>query len=140
MITPTTVSMIRDIVAIFGVIAGFTYYVITIRNQNQTRKAQMLITLQKDFCDYDMAKRAYEIWRWDWEDYDDFVSKYGGLNNPEEGAKYYTDWYWYNNIGLMLKSGLLDVNMLYNLNGTSFIANYERWAEFNQRIPCSISR
>ena len=89
----------------------------------------MLITLQKDFCDYDMAKRAYEIWRWDWEDYDDFVSKYGGLNNPEEGAKYYTDWYWYNNIGLMLKSGLLDENMLYNLNGTSFIANYERWAE-----------
>ena len=42
MITPTTVSMIRDIVAIFGVIAGFTYYVMTVRNAEKARKIQLV--------------------------------------------------------------------------------------------------
>ena len=126
MITPTTVSMIRDIVAIFGVIAGLTYYVMTVQNQNRTRKAQMLITLQKDFSDYNMALRAYEIWNWEWKDFDDFDNKYGS-HNVEETAKRYTDWFWYNNIGLMLKNKLLEKDTLYDLFGTSFIITWERW-------------
>ena len=30
-------SVIRDLVAIFGVIAGFSYYVLTVRNAQRTR-------------------------------------------------------------------------------------------------------
>jgi len=39
MVDPVTLQMVRDVVAIFGVIAGFTYYVITVRNQKQARQA-----------------------------------------------------------------------------------------------------
>jgi hypothetical protein len=35
-------SVIRDLVAIFGVIAGFTYYVITVRNAQRTRELTLL--------------------------------------------------------------------------------------------------
>jgi len=120
-------SVIRDLVAILGVIAGFTYYIITVQNQNRTRKAQMLINLQKDLSDYQMALRGYEMWNWEWTDYDDFEAKYGSHVNLENTAKRYTDWYWYNNIGLMLKNDLLDEDMLYNLSGTLFIMGWERW-------------
>jgi len=32
MADPVTLQMARDVVAIFGVIAGFTYYLMTVRN------------------------------------------------------------------------------------------------------------
>jgi len=37
MINPTTVSMIRDVVAFFGVIVGFSYYVLAVQNNNKAR-------------------------------------------------------------------------------------------------------
>ena len=41
MVDPPTVSMIRDTVAIFGVIAGFTYYVLTVQNTRKNQKQQL---------------------------------------------------------------------------------------------------
>ena len=38
-------SVIRDLVAIFGVIAGLTYYMTTVRNQNRTRRAQLYMQI-----------------------------------------------------------------------------------------------
>jgi hypothetical protein len=32
-------QVVRDLVAIVGVIAGFSYYIMTVRNQNRTRQA-----------------------------------------------------------------------------------------------------
>ena len=40
-------SVVRDIVAIFGVIAGFTYYVLTVRNTSKvSQKEQMNLRMQ----------------------------------------------------------------------------------------------
>jgi len=33
--------MVRDVVAIFGVIAGFTYYVLTVRSSQRTQRQQL---------------------------------------------------------------------------------------------------
>jgi len=45
--------VIRDLVAIFGVIAGFSYYVLTVRNANKARWKDVLLqrinTLDDDF-------------------------------------------------------------------------------------------
>jgi len=41
MIDPVTLQMVRDVVAIFGVIAGFTYYVLTVRNSQRMQKMQL---------------------------------------------------------------------------------------------------
>jgi len=38
MIDPVSLSMVRDLVAIFGVVAGFSYYVLTVRNAQNNQK------------------------------------------------------------------------------------------------------
>ena len=35
------ISMVRDLVAIFGVIAGFSYYVLVVRNAQRTREMSL---------------------------------------------------------------------------------------------------
>jgi len=127
-------STIRDLVAIFGVIAGFSYYVLTVRNNQRTQLIQMenrQTQLFMQFVDKVHDPSFLTFWvkalRWEWENYEDFEKKYGTHTKPEITAKRYTDWYWYNNIGLMLKNKLLNENELYNLSSTSFIMNWERW-------------
>jgi len=42
-------QVVRDLVAIFGVIAGFTYYVLTVRNAQKTRRALLFTQIYSDF-------------------------------------------------------------------------------------------
>ena len=49
-------SVIRDLVAIFGVIAGFSYYVVTVRNQNRARQAQLFMQIFSRQYDIDQRR------------------------------------------------------------------------------------
>ena len=88
-------GMIRDLVAIFGVIAGFTYYVITVRNQNQTRQAQLFMQLFRDYTAKDRWKEAWTLTSMEWDDYEDFTRKYDSSVNIENFAMRYKEWYFY---------------------------------------------
>jgi len=120
-------STIRDLVAIFGVISGLTYYIMTVRNQNQSRKAQLLLSLHKEIADVEAWKRHRESNYWKWTDYEDFERKYGSDNNPEAYAIRLTDWYWMNNVGLMMKNNLIDEEMAYDMFGSSIIITWVTW-------------
>ena len=65
-------SVIRDLVAIFGVIAGFSYYVLTVRNANTARKIQLLNS--SSFVNsVEVARISLELLDMQWEDFDDFL-------------------------------------------------------------------
>ena len=44
-------SVIRDLVAIFGVITGLSYYIMTVRNTRKAREAQVYSTIMDKFTD-----------------------------------------------------------------------------------------
>ena len=45
MIELSTLQAIREIVTIVGVIAGLTYYILTVQNANKARKIQLTLRL-----------------------------------------------------------------------------------------------
>jgi len=87
MINPTTVSMIRDIVTIFGVIAGFSYYVLTVRNaqRNQalslkaqehatdTRQAQLLMQIVNQWSQPAMVDARDQFMRYELNSFEDYM-------------------------------------------------------------------
>ena len=79
-------QVVRDIVAIGGVVAGFTYYVITIRNQSRTRQAQLLMNLYESYRSTESRRQSLEIHSWKWKDPNDFFEKYGQQVNPDARA------------------------------------------------------
>ena len=94
-------SVIRDLVAIFGVIAGFTYYVLTVRNQNRTRQAQQLMNLYESYRSIESRRQSLEIQSWKYKDLDDFFDKYGDDTNPEAWAIFESKAAFFN--GFMMK-------------------------------------
>ena len=109
MVNPTTVSMIRDIVAIFGVIAGFTYYVLTVQNtrknqqhQLETRRAQLYMTLFNTIYNQNIWDLVHEIRQYEFTDYDDFMDKYGPYNNLEAYDKLSDVWWFFTELGTLV--------------------------------------
>ena len=108
-------SVIRDLVAIFGVIAGFSYYVLMVRNQNRTRQAQLLMNLYESYRSIEFRRKSLEIQSGEYEDLDDFFEKYGDDTNPDAWALFESKAAFFNGIGVLLKENLIEVRLLDNL-------------------------
>ena len=127
-------SVIRDLVAIFGVIAGFSYYVLTVRNsqrtqrqQLETRQAQLFMQLYQDLLSENNMRSLLDLLNMEWEDYDDFERKLGSDNNPDSFVKRTSIWFRMNGIGHLLRDGMIDSEKVFDLLGTWIDWLWMKW-------------
>lgn len=121
------ISLIRDIVAIFGVIAGFSYYVLVVRanqknqeltlkaqqQQLETRQAQLFMSIYSRVNEISFWTNLEEIRRWEWDDFDDYVEKYE--SNLELKSKYNSVGTFFEGLGVMVKRHHIDVTLVDDL-------------------------
>ncbi len=127
MIDPLTVSIIRDLVAIFGVIAGFTYYVLTVRHQNQSRGAQLFTELYRDFKAVELQDAFHEVvYVWEWDSYEEYIEKYGMMNNYEEYRKYLLVYSIYEGLGVLVYRKFIDITLIEQLMRSYVVRFWEK--------------
>jgi len=120
--------MVRDVVTIFGVIAGFTYYVMTVRNQSKARKTQLLMQLRQSQMDLEWMKSNMELLETDWSTYDEFLEKYDSTVNPDNYALRNRLWQYYDGIGYLLHENLIDLDSVYHLLGDfNPVIHWRKW-------------
>jgi hypothetical protein len=135
------ISMIRDLVAIFGVIAGFTYYVLTVQNtrknqqhQLETRQAQLLMQIYGTLYTEDTWKNYLEsFYETKFSDFQDFQEKYG-RDNPDFYSKILSVWWSYNTVGGLLRQGLLNGENVSELMGTMIERQWEKWGDIIREL------
>jgi hypothetical protein len=119
-------STIRDLVAIFAGIVGLTYYIMTVRHQNCSRKAQLFMEMYRDFKRPDVQKAFHDIINvWQWESYEDFQEKYG-RSNWDENHKYMLVYSIYEGLGVLVYRKLIDVKMIDELMRSYVIRFWEK--------------
>jgi hypothetical protein len=124
-----------------GVCVAAAYYVMNLRlsqkNQElslktqehtlETRQTQLTMQLYEKMSTKEYLDNFNEILTmWSWKDYDDFKSKYGSDADQEKWMKFNTvlvDW---EQIGILMKYGAFDPNMLYDQWGGYFIDFWEK--------------
>ena len=107
--------MTRDVVAILGVIAGLSYYILTIRNANKTRKTQTLMQLRENLLTKEWLNDYTELLKVEYSDYDDFMRKYDSAVNRDNYTKRYRLWTYLDGVGYHLHQGLIDRDSVYHL-------------------------
>jgi hypothetical protein len=133
-------SVVRDLVAIFGVIAGFSYYVLTVRNsqrsQQISRESQQLQLLMQlaSFVNIEFSKNALELINMEWTDFDDFERKYGSDFNPDNYAKRQAIWSAYDTLGQALKRGLIDRDLLFERVGNTPMFYWKKFEDVIKEI------
>jgi len=134
-------SVIRDLVAIFGVIAGFSYYVLTVRNaqknqkqQLETRQAQLFMQLYDRWAGTDFKKLSREVMEQNFIDYDDYISKYDSDINPEAYDKNRSLGSFYEGIGVLVKRNLIDPHMVDDLMSNAILRYWEKYGPIMAEI------
>ncbi|UCD44535.1 MAG: hypothetical protein JSV27_10500 [Candidatus Bathyarchaeota archaeon] len=128
MVDLAMLQVVRDLVAIFGVITGFSYYVLTVRNADKIRKQTVANELARDLSSQDFIGAFYELTEMEWEDYDDYLSKYDSTVNRDNYIKRTVIWYTYNRLGYELYRENIDIETLHHILG--YQGTWVLWNKF----------
>jgi len=135
MVDLAMLQVVRDLVAIFGVIAGFTYYVMVVRNsqrmqqlQLETRKAQLYMQLFMRITSEEFVKKSIDLLRLEYDNVDEFMEKL--LLGPDSSlhAKLFSMFWHIDGLGYMMSQKLIDPEMVYNFGGGfAQVWHWKKW-------------
>ena len=112
---------------VFSVIFGvFTWYLQSRRNQKITQ-ASLYMQLHSQWRDSGFIDIYYEMIQAEWNDLDEFAEKWYTDSEFTIGA---TKVIWYfESVGELLKQGLIDIDIVYNMLGDRFIGWANKYGE-----------
>jgi hypothetical protein len=115
MIELSTLQAVREIVTIVGVIAGLSYYFLTVQNANKARKIQLINRSAQYGQNMELSIISLELLEMQWEDYDDFVRKYDSTVNHDNYAKRNMVFSGMREIGFELAEDVVDIETVYKM-------------------------
>ena len=69
-----------------GIIVSILYYAMVLRNTQKARQIEMLQRLHETKYDVEGLQQYFTLMAWKWEDFDDYMQRLGGRNNPETSS------------------------------------------------------
>ena len=116
------------VVAAMSVVFGAVIGVIQFRNLVKTRQAQFFLDLYNRFCEKDILTMYVEVLLlWKWEDFDDFLEKYGPEKNLDEFMKWVVVTTHLENMGLIAYEKMVDIHFVSNLIGSGIQDLWEKY-------------
>ena len=135
-----TVQIVLSTLQTAGLLVGIFYYIMTLRNQQKNQRAaeesrQLQFMMQyASLTGYEGYKLSIELLNMKWTDYNDFEMKYGSDNNTDNYAKRQTLWSAYNMMGLTLKRGLVDRDLLFETLGYGVLTSWKKFESVIKEI------
>jgi hypothetical protein len=98
---------VSAIVAAAGVVVTAASIIVQNRKAEKTRRTELMMQLFGPLRDFEFIRQWVDVMdTWEWKDYDDFKKKY--FENPNEYAKFIYVTSFYNTVGLLLKTKMID--------------------------------
>ena len=126
-----------------GIIVSILYYTSVLKNANKTQELQLKAQEQAvETRQAQIFMGIYNTWRSpqfresfiklnsrEWSDFQDWQSKYQPIQNPEEGTYEATVFTFYDGVGVFVRRGLIDIDLVDELLSNSFISLWERFRD-----------
>jgi hypothetical protein len=97
------------------------YYVYNMRAAERNKKIQLSLSIADKLGSKEFQRDYVTLWLLDWKDIDDFLKKYDASVNTEASREHFaqrhSQWETYNNLGYLLRKGLVDEEIIYNADG-----------------------
>ncbi len=109
-----TYQMVLSTLQTVGILVGIFYYIMTLKNtQELRRREQMYLRFQIHDMDY---MRAYSyIMSKEFKNNEEFLQHFDMSRNPEEFAYYIYIGTRYQNVGLLLREGKIDPDLVFEI-------------------------
>lgn len=114
-----------------SITASIIYYASVLRNQNKTRQTQTFLQLHEAKYDHEGLEAFFKLQNRDWDDFEDYMEKYGPYTHPEETAMYESQVSYMEGLGILVQEGMVDINIVDKLTGRRIL---QTWQKFEQII------
>jgi len=120
------IQSILTLLTLISVPIGVFYHIMTLNNTRksqlltqkaqeqalETRQAQLFMNLYEVYRSIEFRRLYYEIRGWSWTNPEEWREKYSIPNNPEAASKFFSVMGYFEGMGLLVKKGLVDVEMV----------------------------
>ena len=122
-------------------IAAF-YYISTLRNtrrnqelQLETRQTQLFMDIFRTWASKEFQRDLEQMRMvWEFDGFDDFFDRYGVENNPEGHAIWDHAVMWHEGLGVLLRKGLIDPELVDDLMGGHISLFWRRYGPIIQEF------
>jgi hypothetical protein len=122
-----TYQMMLSTLQTAGILVGIIYYITIMRNAQKAKRYENLRWfLEQRSKAEDMLNYAW-VQSLEWENYDDYLSKYGMNANPEAWARLWSYIVKFDDIGLMVRRGLIDIEDFYDISQRSIPSVWKKY-------------
>jgi hypothetical protein len=118
-------------VAATGVIVAAVFYVLNLKETSKNRRVTLTNNIMQFYTSEEKQRNAIDLLSMNWVDFEDFYRKYDSTVNPDNYAKRAAAWAFYENLGSLYRTDLLDVETLYRVAAVSTI---NTWVKFKPII------
>ena len=145
------IQTVLTYLTLISVPVGVAYHIMTLNNtrRNQevtleTRQTQLFMEIYKTYSSKEFQKDLEQMrFVWIFDDFDDFFDKYGVENNPDEHAIWDQAMMWHEGLGVLIRKGLIDPEIVDDLMGGHILHFWNRFGpiikEFRERNEAPLS-
>ncbi len=134
MVDLALLQSISYIAGALGVCVAAAYYMINLREtrktqqlQLETRQVQLFIQLYNDFRKPENLLLIGKAMQMNWRDYDDVMKKYDNVEHMEDRIPYASWSMYYQEIGVLLKEGYIDIKLVAQFLPDAFRGYWEKF-------------
>ena len=107
------VQTVSIAIASASVVAGVVYYALQIRHQTRVRQTDLVVRLYSLWTGGDFLEAMLKVANLDYEDYTDFLRKYGPLSSETPvNIAFFKVANYFDELGILLHKGLIDADMV----------------------------
>ena len=103
----------------------------------KSRQASLLMQMWNRTQSKEFNKDLYTFYAMEWEDFDDFIEKYGQDNNPEAWNAFGSIVNFCEGLGVMVKNDLIDPALVDDMESNLIVTSWEKFSpiitEFKKR-------
>ena len=143
-----TYQMVLSTLQTVGLFVGIFYYILTLRNAQhtreltlqsqeltrraleqsaETRQTQLFMNIISVYTAKEYRKDVANLMTMEFTDYDDFENKYGWRTNPDDNAVFNNAYQWLEGIGVLVRRGLIDPELVFDLMYGWIIIYWEKY-------------
>jgi len=131
----TDLQTISVVITATSVVVALSYYILNIRNINQTRQAQLFMQIHSQWNDREFVEQFMDLLNlWEWRDPDDFWNRYGQRTNLEAYISLTSILWYFEGVGVLLKNRLVNINLIDALYSDRYVRFWEKFEPILQDL------
>ena len=124
-----TLQTISILTSGMGLVIALVYYTLTLRNQNRTLQAQLLLQIYNKFDTPEKTKAINTVFAWEFRDYDEYMEKYYSDYDTFSSVISF-----YEGVGVLVKTRKLPIGDIYLMIGGFTILLWEKFEPIKNQI------